>query len=229
MRRGTRAGRRRIGRRRRINRRRFRLGRKVPLVHRFKEVVLHDQSISAGAGSAGFGQLYFHANETTNWPSLRNLFDLYKITGVKVKIIPYFNTGMVETTNAGATAGALPTLIVAPNRDPYVGAPASYADVLNDDGVRTFQVSKPITLWLKSPKANIVTEAPEGGAPLDMPFQFGVGSKWQPWLTTGGNSQLIDQSGLAHYGFRYALSNPGGVPVTMNTFVTYYITLKEQD
>lgn len=214
---------------RRYGRRRIMPRARVPLVHRFKEVVLHDQSIACAANSAGYGQLFFHANELTNWASLVGLFDLYKITGVKLRIVPYFNASEANQINGSGQAGVLPTLMIAPNRDPYVGVPVSYADVLNDDGVKIFQVSKPITLYLKSPKANIVTEAPEGGTPLDVPMQWGVGSKWQPWLTTGGGNQLIDQGALAHYGYRWAMSNPGGLDVSLNVFVTYYITLKEQD
>lgn len=215
--------------RRRAPMRRMRLGRRVPVVHRFKELCIHDQQIYAAAGTAGRGTLKFHVNECPNWPSMRGLFDLYKLTAVKVRIVPYFSEGDVADVNVNSQAGTVPTLYIAPNRDYLVPDPTGFADVMNDDGCRIIQVRRPITLYLKAPKPDIYS-VPNGALPgQQVPMQFGVSSKFQPWLSTGGNNQTWDQSAVNHFGFRWAMSNPGGADVNLNVYVEYFISCKEQD
>jgi len=154
------------------------------------------------------------------------MFDLYKITGVKIKVVPrYVNADVLQ--NNAIPSGALPLLHIAPNRDPYVPAATSVADLLNDDGCKTLLLNRPYTFWLKNPKPDILTG---GENQLPIPIQFNSSSKaLQPWLTTGGNGQLIDQSGVPHYGFRTIVDNQASVPVEAQVFVTLYFCGKEQD
>lgn len=192
-------------------------------VHWFKEMC-QITSLVAPAVANGQGVMKYQILDLNNFPSYRNLFDLYKLTGVKLKIIPRFNVSEAATANANGQAGTLPVLYIAPNRDPYVPAPVSAADILNDDGCKVIRLTRPINLYLKSPKADITNGA--GSIPL----QFGTSSKFQPWLTTGGGGQSVDQSNVSHYGHRWFISNGNGLQeVVLDVYATYYFAMKEQD
>lgn len=198
---------------------------RVSTVKSFKECYPYPSSVFALGTSLGTGIINFKISSLTNFSNLQAIYDLYKITGAKVKIIPRFNQASVLENNA-VPVGALPILHIAPNRNPYVPAPTSLGDILNDDGVKSILLNKPVTLWLKSPKPDITTG---GETPTPVPMQFGTSSKFQPWLTTGGNGQLQDQSGVPHYGFRWLVDNQATGPVDAQVFVTLYFKMKEQD
>lgn len=193
-------------------------------VHWFKEMA-QTHSLTGSTGNST-GQMTFALSDLQNIPSIQNLFDLYKITGVKVKIIPRFNVSDVNAPlNVSGQMGTLPVLYIAPNRDPYVPAPTGIGDILNDDGCKVIRLTKPVNLFLKSPKALITLP---GGTP-SLPLQFNVGSKWQPWLTTGGGGQTIDQSAVSHFGYRWVINNPSSVECVLDVYTTYYFCCKEQD
>lgn len=192
-------------------------------VHWFKETC-QISSLSANAGTFGTGIITYKFNDLNNSGPYKSLFDMYKLTGVKIKIVPKFNSSDPTTVaNANTQAGTLPMLYIAENRDPYVPAPASVADILNDDGVKIIRLTRPINLYLKSPKVQLLTD---GGAQI--PLQFNVGT--QPWLTSGGNAQTVDQSNLEHFGHRWVLENGvGHFDVVLDVYATYYFCMKEQD
>lgn len=222
--------RRRVVRKRRVARPMRMLGmsyrrKRVTSVKSFKETYAYPSTIFAPATTLGVGIINFKISSLVNFSNLAGLYDLYKITGAKVKIIPRYTQASLLENNA-IPSGALPVLHIAPNRNPYVPPPTTLGDVLNDDGVKSILLNKPVTLWLKAPKPDITTG---GETPTPVPMQFGVSSKYQPWLTTGGNGQLQDQSGVPHYGFRWALDNQASVPADAQIFVTLYFKMKEQD
>lgn len=226
-RRGTRKPRkyarlRRYGFRRRL----VRLRPALRVVHKFKETCLYSGTpISAPANSTTVGLMAFSLNMLANATSFKSLFDLYKITGVKVRIVPRWNTSDPLASQNGIAG--LPMLYIAENRDPYVGAPANVVDVLNDDGVKIIRLDKPVTMFLKNPKAEIFD-----GSGNTLPFQFNSSKSYlQPWLTTGGNAQAIDQSNLNHFGYRWVLDNSlnSATTTTLDTFITLYFSMKEQD
>lgn len=197
-------------------------------VHWFKESC-QLPSITALGANNGSGTMTFKFNDLTNAPSYKALFDLYKITRVKIKIVPKANVSSADViANANGQAGTLPMLYIAENRDPYVPSPTGVSDILNDDGVKIIRMTRPITLSLKSPKARVLSGLGTGAT--DVPIQFNVGSKWQPWLTTGGNLQVVDQSNTEHYGFRWFISNGvGNFEQVFDVYATYYFAMKEQD
>lgn len=209
------------GRRRRFQAK-YARARGLSMVHRYKE--WYDGGVITVAGGAGFPNvLNFQLNSLANAGNFKSLYDLYKITGVKVTLVPQHN---VSDFSQGA-ATALPMLYMAPNRDPYVPAPTGITDILNDDGVKIIRFTKPVSFWLKNPKADIKDSKGD-----TIPFQFNSGSKaLQPWLTTGGNAQVIDQSATQHYGFRYWVDNSQSMntPCLFQTFVKLYVSFKEQD
>lgn len=158
-----------------------------------------------------------------NIVNLRGLFDLYKITGFKVTFIPTHN---VSDFSAGGGSG-IPMLYVAPNRDPYVPAPTTVGDILNDDGVKIVRFTKPFSYYIKNPKPDILDK--NGNS---LPWQLNsTFSMLQPWLTTGGNLQTVDQSTVKHYGLRWFVDNVYNTaqPFTFKTHIKLYVSCKEQD
>lgn len=193
-------------------------------VHRFKEVCIYPGGLNVGANTTSTGIMTFALNDLTNATSFKTLFDLYKITGVKVRINPRFTNA--DPLASGNGIAGLPVLYVAENRDPYVPAPTSLADVLNDDGVKILRLNRPYTMYLKNPKAEI-----KDANNVSLPFQFNASSTaLQPWLTTGGGTQSIDQSSLLHFGYRWWLDNSLCQAITnIEVFYTLYFSMKEQD
>lgn len=194
------------------------------VVHWFKEQCQLASLTGASATPASAGWIKFKLNDLTNAPSFKALFDLYKLTGVKIKIVPRFSTSDAIGTNSGGQMGNLPVLYIAPNRDAFTPAPTSIGDILNDDGCKVIRLTRPVNMYIKSPKPVILDDNNNV-----LPFQFGTRAAFQPWLTTGGNSQTIDQSGLDHYGFRWVINNQAGADCVLDVYATYYFTMKEQD
>lgn len=195
-------------------------------VHWFKEMCQITSIVGTAATPASSGIMTFKLNDLQNAGSFKALFDLYKITGVKLKLVPRFSTSDAIGTNAGGSMGNLPVLYIAPNRDPFVPAPTSIGDILNDDGCKVIRLTKPVNLYLKSPKAVLLDTSEQQNI---LPFQFGTAKAFQPWLTTGGNSQIVDQSNIQHYGYRWVINNQAGADCVLDVYATYYFTCKEQD
>lgn len=181
------------------------------------------QSISAAPGANTSGLMTFKFTDLLNANNFVALFDLYKLKKVSLKIVPLINSSDASTgTNAAGQAGTLPMLYIAPNHDPYVPAPATIGDILNDDGCRIVRLDRPFSITISNPKPDIHDVA--GNA---LPIMFNT--KMQPWLTTGGNSQSVDQSAVKHYGFRYILTNMAVADLVVQVYATYYFCTKEQD
>lgn len=210
-----------------VKRMRFARGAKlrgmVPGVHRFKETC-ELTAWSAAAGSTQFGLQTYKLNDLFNVNNFTGLFDLFKISGVKLTIVPQWSEASPTEamSGAGGIQGMLPMLYIAPNRSPWSIAPTSVQDILNDDGCKIIRLDKKVSFYLKSPAPRIVD-----GAGTGVPIQTNVGTRL--WLTTGGNGQQVDQSGLPHYSHRYAIENLNTFGVNVKVYATYYFKMKEQD
>lgn len=198
-------------------------------VYHFKEPYL------AGAGTAtpvinvpslsgSGGQLTFQLASLTNIASYKNLFDLYKINKVQVKIIPYANvTENNQLATGGPNQGALPVMYIAPNRDYWIGSPTSAADVMNDDGVRVIRLDKPTTLTLTAPRPNVL-----GGDGTTINYGI-LPNRVGQWLSTGGNGAKVDQSTTTYYSFRWWCDNFNSTSFTPQVIVTLFFSMKERD
>lgn len=197
---------------------------RTPVVHRFKEMCQLADIGASTSSTYGNGIITFKLSDLTNGTSFTNMFDLYKFTYVKIRCMPQFTE--VPTQGSTIASQFLPTIGIAPNRSPYVPAPTSMADVLNDDGVKVFQGNRGFTMKLKLPKPEILTS---GESPLEVPIQTSVHNQF--WLSTGGNGQTVDQSSTKHYGFRWYVdnNNASGNSCVWKVYATYYIACKELD
>lgn len=193
-----------------------------PKVYRFVEKCkLTDWSVAATATQGGI-QTY-KLNDLFNNPNYKGLFDLYKITKVKLLIVPQFDTASVADSNNGPVISNLPMLYVAPNRSPWAVAPPVLQDALNDDGCQIIRLEKPVSMTLNAPAPRLLD-----GAGTGMPIQTNTNTKL--WLSTGGNGQIVDQSGIEYYGHRWFLDNSANTAgFSLQIFATYYFTMKELD
>lgn len=190
-------------------------------VHRFKETCMLT-NWSAAAGSTQFGVQGYKFRDLFNYSNFTNIFDMFKITGVKLTIIPRFNQASVAESTIGPNINQLPLLYIAPNRSPWSVAPTSIQDVLNDDGCRIIRLERKTNIFLKNPAPQLLDAASVG-----MPIQTNGNTRL--WLTTGGNGQLVDQTNVVHFGHRWAISNLSTNGVDVDVYATYYFKMKEQD
>lgn len=226
---GRKYGKRKMGRGKKMYRRRGL--RKAKSVHYFKEMFRTTDITVAGVSSTQ-GVLSCNIAQLTNQAQFRGLFDLYKITGIKWKFLYKYNSAESATPSA-----AIPTLYTAINRDPFVPAPTSTADILNDDTCRIHRCDGLLGkggIYVKSPKPDMSALVTSGGVPtgglVTQQWNLGVGSRNQYWLTTGGNGQALDQSQVNHYGLRYVLDNSGNSQAqVVEVYATLYFSMKEQD
>lgn len=95
---------------------------------------------------------------------------------------------------------------------------------MNDDYCRIIRLTRPVSMYLKYPKPVFLDK--DGNVQNSSLFNDNI----QPWLSTGGNGQSIDQSAVPHYGFKYFLDNANFAGnATVRVFVKLYVKLKEQD
>lgn len=198
---------------------------KAPMVHKFTEMY-KDTSIGAGAAALGAGVLAVPGlSGLLNVANFQGLFDLYKITGVSYKFVPAFNSADV------GTSAQIPNLYLATNRNPFVPAPVSVGDILNDDTCKVYRLDRPITWRVNCPKPDMSSLVTIGESTYAVPqnWQFAPVAKYQPWLTTGGNSATLSQISLKHYGVKWAIDNLNNAALNVDVYTTIHFQLKEQD
>lgn len=191
-------------------------------------------NITIPANNSTGGVLSFNLGQLVNQASFKSLFDLYRITAAKVSFLYRNNSA---TTSAAPNIASLPMLYTAINRDPFVPAPTSVADILNDDTCRIHRTDQLVGkggIYIKSPKPDmtglVYAQGQPTGGIVTTQWNLGVGNSKQYWLTTGGNSQGLDQSGVNHFGLRYFAENlANSQDQEIQVFVTLYFQMKEQD
>lgn len=203
---------------------------RTPLVHKFKEwVQLPDLTCPAGAVQGGV--LSPSIDQLTNWTSYRALFDVYKVVGIKFKFLPQFNNAYVSNGLApGATQGTLPFMYMEISHDPWAPAPATVNDILNTDGLTIKRLERPFNKYVKAP-VPIVSWTDASGVVSQQTIINNNSASQRQWLTTGGNTQKIDQSSSPHFGLRYLLDNQYNTSYNLQfrVFACFYFIMKEQD
>lgn len=181
-------------------------------VYSFKRrVVLGNISSScnaSGVGTAGANGYAFALADLTSYTEFTNLFDQYKITGVKLDFIPFADniSWQVANNGAGISAPGGPLLISADHDDST--PPASANEMLQKQTTKVIPVGRRYRMFIK-PKFNVATYSGGGIAPAS------------GWLDTGSVS-------VPHYGAKAWMAAPN-IPDTSFTYqvwATYYIKCK---
>lgn len=197
------------------------------MVHHFQEMV-NLQDIVVPANNTTAGVLSVNLNQLVNANSYKGLFDLYKINGCKFTFLYRANSSDVSN---GLNTASLPVLYTAINRDPFCVIPGSVSDILNDDTSKIHRADGLLGkggVYVKCPKPDMSVAIEGGNVPQQ--WNYGVSKKFQPWLTTGGAANAIDQSNVPHFGIRYFLDNMAAASTqSIQVYVTLYFAMKEQD
>lgn len=125
--------------------------------------------------------MQFRAANVQTFSDFANLYDQYKITGVKVKIIPLSDSATAQSS------GFLPTLYWARDQDDAI-IPATEADLRERQDCKTMRLTAPKSIYISYPKAMIDVNQ-TGGSFSDM-----VKSGW-----INCNSTTVQHNGLKMY------------------------------
>lgn len=194
-----------------------------PTVQRFKEIVeLNDIQLKGNQFNGGL--LTFKLADLTNLSVYQNMFDFFRIVGVKLQLIPNYNS--LDLTVTGANQ--LPTIFIAPYRDPWMLAPTNVTNTMELDGCKALRLTNPKKMYLRNPTPQLIYAGQGNVAPyvLSNPKLF--------WLGTGNNHTANggDGTGFAHHGYQWSCDLTGynlAIDLNVKVIATYYVKFKEQN
>lgn len=126
-----------------------------------------ESSLSGGGAPYRFGAVsYFKLSNVLQYGDLVALYDRYKISGIKVRIIPLSNVASVNGQ------GLIPTMVYNVDYDDSL-TPTSDTDVRVKAGAREVRLDKPRTIYIKPKIADAILGASAGTAysvPKNAPY-----------------------------------------------------------
>lgn len=163
------------------------------------------------------GAMQFQLDQTLEWKDFSNLFDKYRIKGVKVTIIPL---GQPSTNAAPAVIANTnyPTIAIAVDNDD-ASLPSTWESVAVKQDCKIKRLSKPVSVYIRNPK---LASAVYNGLTTAYSPQTG-------WVDT------VD-SDVPHYGLKFFMrecplpiaTNPGnGANVLFRIVTKYYLEMKD--
>lgn len=177
----------------------------VQPVHYYKRTLYLSGALTASSAGDVFGAIDFRLNQLPNATDFTNLYDQYKIRGVKIMLIPRGNNSDVIT---GATSGQSMGVFSALDYDD-VTPPTSIAQLCEYQNMKmTRSTSIHSRYFVPKPQINLLV----------------AGGGTSPALS----GQWIDTAlGVApHYGFKYALQQlPNGTQL-YDIKYTFYLAFK---
>lgn len=226
--------RRRMYRRRRPMRKRMmrRKGAKLARITRKRDFHLFKRSVELPSidiqgGGAG-GALSFSLGDVPNVAEFQGLFDMYKITGVKLRFRPEYNTFQAPLPDE--TAGPNPVFQAGNTTSiPQISMVVDYNDANVPLAVSTLEQytncmrrmgNKPWSLFLR-PKPRV----PVLGALGTTLGNAYMTMKRAPWLDTATSTGLT----VPHYGVKYwcdAAVNPPTIWGQIRVYAVYYLAMK---
>lgn len=199
----------RVVRRRRINMVRRPIGRTIVTkklmgskVHYFKRTAFYSGMIAGSTLLDVGGALVFQLNSLPNYTEFTNLFDMYRINGVKVTFMPRGNSAEVGT-NQGIVK-----LFSAIDYDDNT-TPASLSEILQYETLKTTNSTRDHKRYIKPKLARVLYQAGASNA-------YGAGTGW------------IDCSNpqVPHYGMKYVLQQLPAGAQSYDCKITFYLAFK---
>lgn len=166
-------------------------------------------TISTATAAATYGALTFKLSDLDNYTEFTNLFDRYRICGIKITFEPNI-TGF--DANAGATAFTLPMLLTVVDHNDSAN-PGSMADLMQYRTLRKTRAHLTHTRYLKP-------------AVLTSAYESAVATAYIPkckqWLT-------CDDPATPHYALKYGISAYGDAEFTVSwrTYIKFYFQCKD--
>lgn len=135
------------------------------------------------------------------------LYRQYRINWFKVTLIPDWNSFDVKNTTETINA---PRLVFAVDDTGTAPNPVNEADVLEDNGCKIVQLTKPVSMSCR-PVGQVGYSASTGG--------FVTSSKKFQWFD-------VTRTDIPHTGIRYWISN-GGTPIAFRPYIKVSFSLKD--
>lgn len=169
-------------------------------IHFFKRTFILPTGPYSVSDSISLAGLNFQLASLPNYTEFTNLFDQYRINGVRVKIIFTKNE---STTNTSVTTNLIPIMGTCIDYD-NASAPINVNEVLQYETARVHRMDKPIVRFLR-PK---VDQALYSGA-------FTSYGNMRTWIDS-------DSPTVQHYGLKWYTDGTGGGSVLGTTVIGYF-------
>lgn len=145
----------------------------------------------------------FKLNDLNNYTEFTNLYEMYRICAIKIRLIPSNNVSDITSTQA------IPQLMWVRDMDDAT-LPASRAELMEYPGVRITRLTGPRTIYIKHPR---VARAIYNG----LTTAYGEGRP-NTWVDS-------ENEDVPHYGLKAILMNTSGVDQSANWTCQMYVTL----
>jgi len=205
----------RLYRRKTITRRRMNTRRKSNQ-HFFKRSFTSSITILKSGNTSGCN--VFTLNQLPNYTEFSNLFDQYRVNGVKYEFIPRFNS----IDQAAATGGEFYTAIDRTDND----APASLNDMLEYQSLRKTPLTRRHVRYYKPGVPTAVYMSVDD--PNNSVAALSSAPKLSPWLSTDATGPSSTTSlGIEHLGLKYWCSQTNAAAnTTMDVICTAYLQFR---
>jgi len=157
------------------------------------------------------GIFKFRLDDLPNPTDFTSLYEQFRITGVKLRFIPY-----VGTESSGQTGSYTEIMAMCIDRgaNDQVNVSPSFTSLLENQDVKLRNSQRPFSMWIGSPVAHQGADA-----------QTQVVYKASPWLDSElpTRSRIVDHHGLK---FSFQAQRPEANSTYYRVYATYYITCR---
>lgn len=176
-------------------------------IHSFKRTVNSANILIDNTGYK-YGALTFKLSDLSNYTEFVNLYDQYRILGVKVEFRPRVTSADANPLSTLVQFGDLVTAI--DHNDS--SAPGSQNELYAYKRMKTTNMLKGQTRYIKP---SVLIQMYESA------ISTGYGSKWRQWLDTNDYD-------VPHYGLKYAIApSNSATTVTIGVILTFYFQCKD--
>lgn len=108
------------------------------------------------------GAMRFQLNDVISPSDFTNLYDRYKITGVKITFIPLVNQGYTGiSTSTNQSSATIPTINYCVDYDDSV-VPVTSLDILEKMDAKVRRLDRPFSVYIKNPKVETIVNSDSG-------------------------------------------------------------------
>lgn len=153
------------------------------------------------------GIFKFKLDDLPGYTDFLNLYENFRITGVRLRFLPYLGTEATAPATTGTVMSPL-ALCIDRGANDAIGVNPNFTDLLQNQDVKIKSSYKPFSIYIAYPKAHM---------PADGVTQTVLTS---PWLDSEVNGQVVD-----HHGLKFCFQENTSVDrqVSFRVYATYYI------
>lgn len=164
--------------------------------------------VSNYSGGTNYRGIFkFKLTDLPGYTDFTNLYENFRITGVRLRFLPYLGT---ESTAPASTGSVMSPLAICIDRgaNDAVGVNPSFTQLLENQDVKIRSSYKPFSMYIAYPKSH---------APADGLTQTVL---MTPWLDSEVNGEAVDHHGLK---FCFQDNTTNDRQVAFRVYATYYI------